>query len=185
MTFSVGEALRGFRLRQGLTLSEVARRSGNEFKVSSLGAYERGDRSITFERLQLLATVYGVDVQSLLGMRAPTIDLVALESRGVGIVIDLSRFRVLPDACAAEVMGFGQAIKSMRRESSSSVLVVRRSDASFLASILGCDPTEVDATLRSESPCSEAEPAGDRTERFLTTRPRSAGPLALLDVDVS
>ena len=85
MTFSVGEALRGFRLRQGLTLSEVARRSGNEFKVSSLGAYERGDRSITFERLQLLATVYGVDVQSLLGMRTPTIDLVALESRGVEI----------------------------------------------------------------------------------------------------
>ena len=113
--FSVGEALRGFRLRQGLTLAEVARRSGNEFKVSSLGAYERGDRSITFERLQLLASVYGVDVQSLLGMRTPTIDLVALESRGVGIVIDLSRFRVMPDACAAEVMVFGQAIKRMRK----------------------------------------------------------------------
>jgi transcriptional regulator with XRE-family HTH domain len=170
MTFSVGEALRGFRLRQGLTLSDIARRSGNQFKVSSLGAYERGDRSITFERLQLLAAVYGVDVQSLLGMRTPTIDLVALESRGVGIVIDLSRFRVLPDACAGEVMGFGQAIKRMRKESSSSVLVVRRSDASFLASILGCDPTRVDEALRAESPCSAPQPAVDPTERFASVR---------------
>ncbi len=170
MTFSVGEALRGFRLRQGLTLSEVARRSGNEFKVSSLGAYERGDRSITFERLQLLAAVYGVDVQSLLGMRTPTIDLVALESRRVGIVIDLSRFRMLPDACAAEVLAFGRAIKRMRKESSSSVLVVRRSDVTFLASILGCDPTEVDDTLRSESPCSEARSLGDQMARFVPAR---------------
>ena len=170
MTFSVGEVLRGFRLRQGLTLAEVARRSRNEFKVSSLGAYERGDRSITFERLQLLAAVYGTDVQSLLGLGAPTIDLVALESRGVGIVIDLSRFRVLPDPCASEVTEFGQAIKRMRKESSSSVLVVRRSDASFLASILGCDPTEVDDALRAESPCSEARPAGDHTTRFAAAR---------------
>ncbi len=125
-----------------------------------------------------------MDVQSLLGMRTPTIDLVALESWGVGIVIDLSRFRVMPDACAAEVMMFGQAIKGMRKESSSSVLVVRRSDASFLASILGCDPTEVDDTLRSDSPCSEAQPSGDPASRFVTTRSRSAAPLALLDVDV-
>ena len=160
----VGEWLRSIRRQKRLSLQDVEANSSQEFKASVLGAYERGDRSITFERLQLLATVYGVDVQSLLGMRTPTIDLVALESRGVGIVIDLSPFRVLPDACAVEVMGFGQAIKSMRRESSSSVLVVRRSDASFLASILGCDPTEVDATLRSESPCSEAQPSGEMTE---------------------
>jgi transcriptional regulator with XRE-family HTH domain len=111
MTFSVGEALRGFRLRQGLTLSEVARRSGNEFKVSSLGAYERGDRSITFERLQLLATVYGVDVQSLLGMRTPTTRPGRFRSRGVGIADrpGVNASPVLPDARAAEVMGFGQA----------------------------------------------------------------------------
>jgi transcriptional regulator with XRE-family HTH domain len=147
MSNTVGEALRAFRSRQGLTLFDVARLSGNEFKVSSLGAYERGDRSITYERLQRLALVYGVDVQSLLP-REPEreIDLVGYERRG-GIVIDLSRFRNKFDARAGAVMDFGTAIKTLRKGSDSSVIVVRRSDAAFLATAMDCDPDAIDDIL--------------------------------------
>jgi transcriptional regulator with XRE-family HTH domain len=147
MTNTVGEALRAFRRKQGLTLFDVARLSGNEFKVSSLGAYERGDRSITYERLQRLARVYGVDVQTLLpGEPEREIDLVAYERRG-GIVIDLSRFRTKFDARAGAVMNFGNAIKTLRKGSDSSVIVVRRSDAGFLAIAMGCDPDAIDDIL--------------------------------------
>jgi transcriptional regulator with XRE-family HTH domain len=166
MTFSVGEALRGFRIRQGLTLSDVARRSGNRFKISSLGAYERGDRAITVERLQQLADLYCVDVRALLSDRPttvdPTIDLVALESR-VGIVIDLTRFRVIVDPAANAVMQFGMAIKTMRKESSSSLLVVRRSDASLLAASLDCDPARIDDALRVKYELSN--PGRDPSDR--------------------
>jgi hypothetical protein len=129
----------------------VARLSGDEFKVSSLGAYERGDRSITYERLQRLAVVYGVDVQSLLP-RGPEreIDLVAYERRG-GIVIDLSRFRTKFDARASAVMDFGNAIKTLRKGSDSSVIVVRRSDAAFLATAMDCDPEAIDNVLLGHS----------------------------------
>jgi len=151
MRNTVGEALRAFRLRQRLTLFDVARRSGNEFKVSSLGAYERGDRAITYERLQRLAVVYGVDVQSLLP-REPEreIDLVEYERRG-GIVIDLSRFRTKFDARASAVMDFGNAIKTLRKGSDSSVIVVRRSDAAFLATAMDCDPDAIDNVLMGHS----------------------------------
>lgn len=147
MRNTVGEALRAFRLRQRLTLFDVARLSGNEFKVSSLGAYERGDRSINYERLQRLAEVYGVDVQSLLPRETEReIDLVAYERRG-GIVIDLSRFRTKFDPRASAVMDFGNAIKTLRKGSDSSVIVVRRSDAAFLATAIDCDPDAIDEVL--------------------------------------
>ncbi len=144
----VGEALRAFRVRRRLTLFDVARLSGDEFKVSSLGAYERGDRSITFERLQRLAEVYGVDVQTLIPgeQQKQEIDLVAYERRG-GIVIDLSRFRTQCDARADAVMEFGNAIKTLRKGSDSSVIVVRRSDAAFLATAMDCDPDVIDDVL--------------------------------------
>ena len=108
-------------------------------------------RAITVERLQQLADLYSVDVRALLSDRPttvdPTIDLVALESR-VGIVIDLTRFRVIVDPAANAVVQFGMAIKTMRKESSSSLLVVRRSDASLLAASLDCDPAKIDDALR-------------------------------------
>jgi transcriptional regulator with XRE-family HTH domain len=151
MTISVGESLRRFRLRQGLTLTEVSQRSGSRFTASSLGAYERNDRAITVDRLRELADVYGVDVALLFPGAGPdtdesTIDLVSLESR-VGIVVDLNRFRVVESDAADAVMAFGTAIKAMRREATSSVLVVRRSDASMLAAALRADPARVDLAL--------------------------------------
>src|ERR671910_734300 len=51
----VGERLRNIRLQKGLSLHDVEERSGKEFKASVLGAYERGERSISVPRLQRLA----------------------------------------------------------------------------------------------------------------------------------
>jgi Helix-turn-helix len=62
----VGERLRNIRLQKGLSLHDVEERSGKEFKASVLGAYERGERSISVPRLQRLAIFYGVPVDHLL-----------------------------------------------------------------------------------------------------------------------
>jgi transcriptional regulator with XRE-family HTH domain len=62
----VGERLRNIRLQKGLSLHDVEERSDKEFKASVLGAYERGERSISVPRLQRLAIFYGVPVDHLL-----------------------------------------------------------------------------------------------------------------------
>ena len=66
----VGERLRNIRLQKGLSLHDVEERSGKEFKASVLGAYERGERSVSVPRLRL-AIFYGVPVDHLLPRMGP------------------------------------------------------------------------------------------------------------------
>src|SRR6478609_1768423 len=54
----VGERLRAIRRQKRLSLQEAEELSGQEFKASVLGAYERGERAISVPRLHRLATVY-------------------------------------------------------------------------------------------------------------------------------
>lgn len=62
----VGERLRAVRKQKRLSLQAVEAASSQEFKASVLGAYERGERSISVPRLQRLAAFYAVPVDQLL-----------------------------------------------------------------------------------------------------------------------
>ncbi len=62
----VGERLRFVRKQKRLSLQAVEASSAQEFKASVLGAYERGERSISVPRLQRLAEFYNVPVDQLL-----------------------------------------------------------------------------------------------------------------------
>jgi transcriptional regulator with XRE-family HTH domain len=62
----VGERLRFVRKQKRLSLQAVEASSVQEFKASVLGAYERGERSISVPRLQRLAEFYNVPVDQLL-----------------------------------------------------------------------------------------------------------------------
>lgn len=62
----VGRALRRARSAQGLTLREVATRSGGAFKPTAVAAYERAERSISLQRFCDLAEVCGVRPELLL-----------------------------------------------------------------------------------------------------------------------
>ena len=62
----VGERLRFVRKQKRLSLQAVEAASDHEFKASVLGAYERGERSISVPRLQRLAEFYNVPVDQLL-----------------------------------------------------------------------------------------------------------------------
>src|SRR5438270_13807798 len=62
----VGERLRAIRRQKRLSLQDVEATSEQEFKASVLGAYERGERSISVPRLQRLAEFYQVPVDQLL-----------------------------------------------------------------------------------------------------------------------
>ena len=62
----VGARLRFVRKQKRLSLQAVEASSDQEFKASVLGAYERGERSISVPRLQRLAEFYNVPVDQLL-----------------------------------------------------------------------------------------------------------------------
>src|SRR3954464_3546997 len=62
----VGDRLRVIRRQKRLSLQDVESASGQEFKASVLGAYERGERAISVPRLQRLARFYNVPVDQLL-----------------------------------------------------------------------------------------------------------------------
>src|SRR5713226_2130869 len=100
---SVGDRLRNVRFQKGLSLHDVEVSSRDEFKASVLGAYERGERSISVPRLQRLAIFYGVPVDQLLPRLIDgeiILDQSAVAgSLSDGIRIDLQR---LKDAAAPE-----------------------------------------------------------------------------------
>ncbi len=62
----VGERLRSVRKRRRMTLGDVEAVSGGEFRISVLGAYERGARGVKVHRLLRLAEIYGVQPAELL-----------------------------------------------------------------------------------------------------------------------
>ena len=67
----VGERLRSARKHRRMTLGDVEAVSGGEFRISVLGAYERGARGVQVHRLLRLAEIYGVPAAELLPRAAP------------------------------------------------------------------------------------------------------------------
>ncbi len=66
---ALGARIRAVRMQRGLSLQAVEALSCQEFKSSALGAYERGERSVSVARLQRLALLYKVPVDQMLPRR--------------------------------------------------------------------------------------------------------------------
>lgn len=142
----LGDRLRHVRQQQGLSLHDVEERSGGELKASVVGAYERGERTISISRLDRLAAFYRVPVSELLPpgdepRRAATtvperivIDLVALDD-------ERDREPVL--------VRYVDSIRSRRGDFNGRVLTVRAADLDMLAAVMEVRPDELRARLSS------------------------------------
>jgi len=64
--FELGRALRRARGERRLRLRDVAARSDGRIKASTLGSYERGERTLSLERFVELAFLYEVPPATLL-----------------------------------------------------------------------------------------------------------------------
>ncbi len=132
----LGERLRHVRQQQGLSLHDVEDRSDGELKASVVGAYERGERTISITRLQRLAAFYRVPVSELL---PPGADDAAIAAEPAA-----SRERVVIDLVALEqrrdeepvLLRYVDAIRSRRGDYNGRVLTVRGADLDTLAAIL-------------------------------------------------
>jgi transcriptional regulator with XRE-family HTH domain len=128
---ALGARLRRVRQQQGLSLHDVEERSGGEFKASVVGAYERGERSVSITRLQRLATFYRVPIVQLLPDPGPAPD----EDDATVLVIDL----VALEQRAGDEPGllrYVEAIKARRGDYGGEVLTLRDDDVQALAAVL-------------------------------------------------
>jgi transcriptional regulator with XRE-family HTH domain len=150
----VGSRLRAIRKQKRLSLQEVEASSGQEFKASVLGAYERGERAISVPRLQRLARFYNVPVDQLLprddGDLGPdsVIDLergAVLAARSVDdgpVTIDLVRLEGLGTP-EAQVLGrYLGMIQVQRGDFNGRMLTVRLDDLRAIACLLDASPDQ-------------------------------------------
>ncbi|MGH8941691.1 MAG: helix-turn-helix domain-containing protein [Acidimicrobiia bacterium] len=119
---SLGLRLRAARRQRGWSLGELESYTGGEFKASVVGAYERGERALSVQRLVRLAEIYAV----------PPSDLLPLGSQERGVLIDLD---VAADAKDGDLIDrYLAAIHFLRREGRPDE--VRNSDKAVIASLL-------------------------------------------------
>ncbi|MFP3899386.1 MAG: transcriptional regulator [Acidimicrobiia bacterium] len=161
----LGARLRRLRRQQRLSLQEVETASGQEFKASVLGAYERGERTISVPRLQRLARVYRVPVGELVpseeeqagdapdGDEAGAGDLPTVtgvrQHAEPPVTIDLAALARLARDEVELLSRYVRTIELQRGDYNGRMLTVRRGDLTAIACILGCRPDEVAGQLDS------------------------------------
>ena len=152
----VGERLRAIRRQKSLSLQEVEASSNQEFKASVLGAYERGERSISVPRLQRLARFYNVPVDQLLP-RDVEVDLTeagqaSVVEAGAGrpvtangkqardkVTIDLTAFSRVHEPEAQMLHRYVRMIQIQRQDFNGRVLTLRADDLKAIACFFGTD----------------------------------------------
>src|ERR1700704_5056644 len=140
---AVGERLRNVRFQKALSLHDVEVTSRDEFKASVLGAYERGERSISVPRLQRLARFYGVPVDQLLPRDAD--DEAGGDSHGPGAGpgkggVDPVRLLQNEDPQCTVLQRYVTMVQMQRGDFNGRVLTIRFDDLRALASVLEQTP---------------------------------------------
>lgn len=131
----VGARLRSIRKQRGLSLQDVQRLSTGEFKAAVVGAYERGERSLSLPRLHRLAAFFQVPITQFLPQEETGESAVAPLPSG-GVSIDLNRVEALDGAEADIFDRFLRSIQMMRQDFNGKVLTIRRDDLRLLALLL-------------------------------------------------
>ena len=147
----VGSRLRAIRKQKRLSLQDVEASSGQEFKASVLGAYERGERAISVPRLQRLAAFYAVPVDQLLpreaGDPAITDTVIDLDHGTITpsrderpVTIDLNRLATMNSTEATLLARYLGMIQVQRGDFNGRMLTIRRDDLRAIACLLDTVP---------------------------------------------
>ena len=143
---TLGARLRAIRTQQGLSLHGVEEKSRGRWKAVVVGSYERGDRSVTVQKLAELAEFYGVPVSELL---LPGDVLPTVLAPSPKLVIDLERMNQLPKDKSGPLARYVATIQSQRGDYNGRVLSIRQEDLRSLAVIYDKSPTDLTEELIS------------------------------------
>jgi len=132
---AVGSCLRSIRKQRGFSLQDVQRLSNGEFKAAVVGAYERGERSLSLPRLHRLALFFQVPIAQFLPQDETGERTLQPLPTG-GITIDLNRLERMAGTEAVIFTRFLRSIQLMRQDYNGKVLTIRREDLRLLALLI-------------------------------------------------
>ena len=143
----IGESLRDIRRQRGWSLRDAEMASGSEFSASALGTYERGERSLSVERLHRLAGLYQVPVDRLLPHEPGRVDGYEGEAAAPDdVVIDLTALDTHGNEPGLEALRrYVAVIQGERHDWNGRLLSMRRGDLRLLARLTG---SNLDQTRR-------------------------------------
>lgn len=133
----LGAHLRRLRKQKGLSLLDVEAASEKEFKASVLGAYERGERTISAARLSGLAELYRLPLQAMLPHDAGTGPSPAVDK---GVALDLGRLEGADAPEARAVARYVRLLQAQRGGWGGPVFRIRATDVRALACALDLAP---------------------------------------------
>ena len=124
----VGQRIRTIRRQMGWTLEDCQRRSSGKLPAVTLGAYERGERSISLAKLSLIAELLQVPIEYLLsGAEKPSVKVKGRH------VYDLHALSLMPSSAEKELlMGYLTQIIHERGDWRGAVITLRAADISNL-----------------------------------------------------
>lgn len=138
----LGEHLRALRKHKGLSLADVQAASSGEFRISVLGAYERGERAITVARLARLAELYHLPLADMLPVRERR-----AEEEPATLRVDVRR---LEATASVETRAVGRCVKALQERRAgfaSNVVTIRGEDVRVIAATLGTTPAALGRRL--------------------------------------
>jgi transcriptional regulator with XRE-family HTH domain len=138
----IGERLRAIRRQRGWSLRDAEQASSLEFSASALGTYERGERSLSVERLHRLASLYRVPVDRLLPDEPgwARTDEPATAAPPDEVIIDLSALETYNGEPTLESLRrYVAVIQDERQDWNGRLLSMRRGDLRVLSRLTGTD----------------------------------------------
>jgi transcriptional regulator with XRE-family HTH domain len=134
--------LRAIRISKGLTLSEVSLQSKGSISAIALGSYERGDRSLSTQKLFEISQIYGVPVAELLSSPNKGID-------SGRVIIDLRKLSLDQDLSTEAPLKIIQRIAAMRHDWNGEVISLRSTDVTLLKIFADYSEEEIGTFLQN------------------------------------
>jgi transcriptional regulator with XRE-family HTH domain len=118
-------------------LQEVEAQSALEFKASVLGAYERGERSLSVPRLDRLSQFYNVPIEQMLPREVTGAEAAAIDSPiNKKLAIDVSKLLQLSGSPFEMLARYLRLIQVQRQDFNGRVITVRGDDTRAIAAML-------------------------------------------------
>ena len=133
--------LRAVRISKGLTLSQVSLQSKGSISAIALGSYERGDRSLSTQKLFEISQIYGVPVAELLSSPNKGID-------SGRVIIDLRKLGLDQDLSTEAPLKIIQRIAAMRHDWNGEVISLRSTDVTMLKIFADYSEEEIGTFLK-------------------------------------
>jgi transcriptional regulator with XRE-family HTH domain len=154
-----------------MSLVDVQVRSSGRWTPGTLGAYERGNRSLRVQRLVELAELYEVPATLLLPKRT---DLGSAEGLPP-VTIDLTRLRRLPPTRTGPLRRWLAIVQVLRNDHSRDVLRLRRTDLHALSRLYSTTPLALYERFGAWGALAEGARVQPASRRGVAGQPRPTG----------